>query len=175
MDVFVECLVEKKPDGKEIALKICLITAAAALSVIIVFLALLMAYLPLVTIVAGVVWLASYIIRGINVEYEYILTNKDLDIDKITGKRKRKRLVTLNLLSAEGFSRYGDNFHENFGYDYGGKTDVTVFAHDCTFKDLWCLIVRHPTHGKVLLLFSPSGDFITSVNNALPPKVRNQW
>ena len=37
-----------------------------------------------VLVLAGGVWLLG----NFNIEYEYILTNNDLDIDKVIGKRK---------------------------------------------------------------------------------------
>ena len=62
----------------------------------------------------GLVWLLT----GMSYEYEYILTNDDLDIDKITGKRKRKRLITLKMNTVEEFGIYdGTN---------GANADATV-------------------------------------------------
>jgi hypothetical protein len=173
MDVFAEYLVEKKPDVRDTALKICVITAAVSLSVIILLTAFLLLYLPFAIIIAGVVWLAAYILRGINVEYEYILTNKELDIDKIIGKRRRKRLISLDLLTAEEFESYSEGFYEGADGDLNRRTDVTVSAHDYTFRNLWYLVARHAVYGRVFLLFSPDGEFIVTLNGALPPKVRN--
>jgi len=166
MDLFMEQMVEKKTDIRDKALKICIVTAAFSLSAVIALAALYTGYAPLFIVIAGVIWLASYILKGLSVEYEYILTNKDLDVDKITGKRKRKRLVTLDLLTAEAFSRYGE--------DFDIKPDVTVSAHNNAYNNLWYLVARHKTHGKTLLLFSPSEEFAAALNDALPPRYRNR-
>ncbi|MCL2634845.1 MAG: hypothetical protein FWD34_10075 [Oscillospiraceae bacterium] len=166
MDVFIEQLVERKKDSRDTVLRICIILAATSLSFLIVMFAIWITYLPLVIIVGGVIWLAMFILKGLTVEYEYILTNRDLDIDKIIGKRKRKRLVSLNLINAEEF----DLYHA----DFDSVTDVTVSAHDNSYTGLWYLVGKHPAHGKVILLFSPNDEFAITVNNALPSKAKNK-
>lgn len=50
-----------------------------------------------------------------SVEYEYIVTNGEMDIDKIIAKRRRKRLITVN---ARTFERFGP-FKES---DHAGET-----------------------------------------------------
>lgn len=35
------------------------------------------------------------LITNMSVEYEYIVTNGEMDIDKIIAKRRRKRLITV--------------------------------------------------------------------------------
>ena len=89
-DFYSEQLVAKKSGGSETAKKILIgvLTAlvAAFLFLIIIF--------PLSLLLVGLVFYGGYyLMTGIDTEYEYILTNGDLDIDKITGKRKRKRLL----------------------------------------------------------------------------------
>ncbi|UKI37385.1 MAG: DUF6106 family protein [Clostridiales bacterium] len=44
---------------------------------------------------AGVVYGAYILITHFNVEYEYILTNGDIDIDKIIAKKKEKKSFEL--------------------------------------------------------------------------------
>jgi GH15 family glucan-1,4-alpha-glucosidase len=46
-------------------------------------------------------WGGYMLITARNVEYEYILTNTELDIDKITAKRARKRVITINFKEIE--------------------------------------------------------------------------
>ena len=50
------------------------------------------------------IWAANKFIRLQNIEYEYIVTNGELDVDKIMGRSKRKRLVTADARNFEVFA-----------------------------------------------------------------------
>ena len=43
----------------------------------------------------GAVWGAYKIISGRNLEYEYLLTGGDLDVDKIINKSRRARIISV--------------------------------------------------------------------------------
>ena len=167
MDVFIEQIIETKSDSRRIVLRVGLIAAIVLLSGVFVFAALLFpGPFSVIAIAAifGVIWLGISLIKGSTVEYEYILTNKELDIDKIKGRSKRKRLVTFNLLNAEKLDIYSD--------DTSISADVTVSAHDNTYTHMWYLLIKHDLHGDVVLLFNPNDAFVTKLNNALPLKAR---
>ena len=67
--------------------------------------------------IAGIVYLMYHFVTSINLEYEYILTETELDVDKIINTRRRKRLTTVNIRGVECFAkisspelkRYSDN------------------------------------------------------------------
>ena len=94
MDLFAERLIPKKIEGKDIAL--CVLLFAAAL--IISALAFVFAGPVAIIILAASLYGAYYLATGILfVEYEYTLTNEELDIDKIIAKRKRIELKSYNV------------------------------------------------------------------------------
>ena len=97
MDIFIEYIVKRQRGMKE-----NVITAAIILSVpTLIFLALMMmttALAPFAFLAAvGVLVLAYFLIVRMNVEFEYIITNDEMDIDKITAKKTRKRIITIDL------------------------------------------------------------------------------
>ena len=103
-DFYSEQLEAKKSGSSETAKKILIgvLTAlvAAFLFLIIIF--------PLSLLLVGLVFYGGYyLMTGIDTEYEYILTNGDLDIDKITGKRKRKRLLSTKIGHFTAFGKLG--------------------------------------------------------------------
>jgi hypothetical protein len=165
MDIFIEQLITKKPDFRSKVIKIAILGVAAALSAFCVT-AFLFGMVAAIVIIPGIIWVANHFSKSLNVEYEYILTNKDLDIDKIIGKSKRKRMVSLNLNNAEKLSVYDDSAAID--------ADTTVAAHDNTFADMWYLLAKHDSHGKVTLLFNPNDAFVTKLNAALPSRARNK-
>lgn len=86
MDTFVEQIVAKKKGAKEIAV----IAGTIFLIVVLVFvLFMFLGYFSLVIdmlLIYGAWWL----ITSQNIEYEYSVTNGDIDIDQIIAQRKRK-------------------------------------------------------------------------------------
>jgi hypothetical protein len=171
MDVFIEQIIERKPDSRDILLKICVIMATAMLCGIFLVAAFMFSALPMISlfalaVIAGIIWLGVHFLRGLSIEYEYILTNKDLDIDKIMGRRKRKRMITLNLLNAEELDICNEGIQFN--------VDVTVSAHDNTYLNMWYLLIKDDSYGRVVVLFNPGDLFITKLNKALPPRAQNR-
>lgn len=105
MDIYCEHMVKKKIGAKEIVLAVLLGAAALILTGFIV-LAFLMGesfYGTNLLMIVGIWWGYIWFIRGFFVEYEYTLTNNELDIDVIKGKSRRKRITTINLKQIEYF------------------------------------------------------------------------
>ena len=91
MDHYVEQLVVKEKGAKEWAIIAGSIFVAAALSVLsFLFLG---AFFIIFTVGFG--YAAYMLITAQTLEYEYCVTNRDIDIDSIVAKRKRKRVVSV--------------------------------------------------------------------------------
>ena len=89
-DYYTEQLVKKQAGMKDIVIKAALV-AVTIVSVLIVFL------FPFGIILPGL----AVMFRRLNVEYEYLFVNGDLDIDKIMNKAKRKRMFSANVNDLE--------------------------------------------------------------------------
>ena len=94
-DFYTEQLIKKKTDGKDIAIKILLIVLTV-ISFFIAFLLPLLILVPILFIVADV-----FLFRRMDVEYEYIYINGDLDIDKVMHKERRKHMLSVNVKDVE--------------------------------------------------------------------------
>ena len=96
-DIFLEYLVKKKSKEdiiKQILLIFGCIMTLLASTYLLFFV--FIKFLWLLPIIYGVVIYFTVILRrNYSVEYEYIFTNGQLDVDKILGKTKRKSLVSL--------------------------------------------------------------------------------
>jgi hypothetical protein len=169
MDIFVEQLVERKPDSRNILIKFGLLALIAGFCTLFLIAAIFILGAVAAPIgifaIPGVIWLGNQFIKGLTCEYEYILTNKDLDIDKITGKTRRKRMVTFDLNNAEALDIYTENLELD--------AQVTVSAHDNTYVNMWYLSIKHESHGNVVLLFNPNDAFLLKLNKSLPARARN--
>ena len=91
-DYYTEQLVKKQAGMKDIVIKAALV-AVTIVSVLIVFL------FPFGIILAVILDVLMF--RRLNVEYEYLFVNGDLDIDKIMNKAKRKRMFSANVNDLE--------------------------------------------------------------------------
>ena len=94
-DFYTEQLVKKKTDGKDIAMKILLIVLTV-ISFFIAFLMPLLILVPILFVVADV-----FLFRRMDVEYEYIYINGDLDIGKVMHKERRKHMLSVNVKDVE--------------------------------------------------------------------------
>lgn len=111
MDTFLEYLVKKKDMPKDILLKILIILLAFLVSGI-VFIAFTAVSLlrSFSFIAAAAVLYGAYILLQRNtIEYEYIFTNGDLDIDIIRGKRFRSRIASIKCKDIEHMEKIGEN------------------------------------------------------------------
>lgn len=57
-----------------------------------------------------------------NVEFEYVVTNEELEIDKIVAQRRRKKLVTASCQTFEALGKQVDEPYQ------GGRIDVVIHA-----------------------------------------------
>ena len=116
MDIFYESIVRKKYEITDYLLAAAIAVAALILSMVLFVLILMFGqYLSGIglLLIVGVWWGAFRLIRGRSIEYEYILTNNELDIDKIIAQRGRKRLCSINFKEIEQCACISD---PNFAY-----------------------------------------------------------
>ena len=159
-DFYAEQLVKKRTDGKDIMKK----TVRIALTVITFFAAFLfpiLLLLPVIMIVVDV-----FLFKRLDVEYEYIYINGELDIDKIMHKEKRKHLFSANvkemeMLAPENAFQLKD-FRESKFYDYSsGNTDS---------PNRYVLVISRS--GQIIkILFEPKQDLVEGVYLLAPRKV----
>lgn len=163
MDNIAEQIVEKRRTGADTAKKILISAAALVIASFCMYLA-IMGILTMVIFavlaLGGGVWLLG----NFNTEYEYIITNNEMDIDKIIGKRKRKRMITLNISQAEEFAPYPP--------EKAVTADATVHAYSGSETDAYYLLVNHSDYGKVKLIFNPNQKMREAIMQELPHTLR---
>lgn len=94
MDHFAEYMVKKRPSSQDRMKQGLTLAAAIILSVIIGVIAWMTGWIFLLVLIIGAIYGAYYLINNCSTEYEYTVTNGELDVDKILGKRKRVHLLT---------------------------------------------------------------------------------
>lgn len=131
MDTFLEYLMRKKPTGLDLLKQIGIVLAALVLCLLVLFgfpmiSSFLNAYIFLA--IAGVVYFALVLLRNFNLEYEYIFTNGDLDIDVVKARKTRKRMVSFNtknieLMASDKNMTYKREFEGAFAKKYDAVFD----------------------------------------------------
>ncbi|MBE7054224.1 MAG: hypothetical protein E7391_08125 [Ruminococcaceae bacterium] len=160
MDFFHEYIVKRKVGIIEWLLSILIILAAF----LIVGLTIRWAYIGIVAVFdAAVFYFAYVLISRFSIEYEYTLTNSELDIDKIYAKRKRTKILTLDVKEIEIMAP--------IGYETEIKFDRVI---DCSTKDLsnayFCIYTDNGS--RIKFIFNPPQKMIDSIKTFSPSKVK---
>lgn len=163
MDFYCEQLVTKTRtagDTLKIVLSVVISALIAAVCVFFIFLtgALLLLILAFAAVGAGL-WIAA----GVGVEYEYIITNDEMDIDKIIGKRKRKRMITVEISRTMDFLPISQCDNDDF--------DVVVQASGGLEEHACCMFVEHSGYGKVKIVFDPDKRTREAIARSVPKQL----
>ena len=168
MDIFIEKLVDRKKDGKDILI----ITGVIFLTVLLSFIVLVnFMYLNMFgpLIIAALIWACYIVVSSRSVEFEYSLTNNELDVDKIISRRKRKRVVTVDArkieifapVLRERFARDTGNIKKTYRCDGNRNPDGTYFV-----------VFFEKDGGKSALIFEPNEKMIDGFRRYNPSKVQ---
>lgn len=159
MDTFNEYLVKKKPSKSDNIQKMFIGIGATFLALALFFAA--TGFLNSMGIglilSAAALYGGYYLMSNMEIEYEYIVTNGEVDIDKIIGRKKRKRLVTINAKDFTAFGEYKTIMHNP------SNINTTIMAHDGEIENAYYAEFNHGTLGQTRLIFSPNDKIIAGI------------
>ncbi len=173
MDTFVEIMVKKKKTMKDFLLMMGCSLLSGILFFIMFFIVMpaFSAFASIIFLaIAGIVYGAYKLIKSFNVEFEYVLTNDEIDVDKIIDRKRRKRLTVVKLRTLDGFGLCRDS---RVLRGYMNDSNIKkVYA--CTDKDdEGVYYALYPEkEGKTLLLFNPNDKILDAVKKFNPFKIR---
>ncbi len=158
-DYYTEQLVKKQTDMKDMLIK-ALLVAATIVSFLIILMFPIGLILPVLMIVLDV-----FMFRRLNVEFEYLFVNGDLDIDKIMNKSKRKKAFSANVADMEMLAPA--DAVELRQYQNAKTVDFTSRTGQ---GKVYALIVSG--HGEITkVLFEPNNTIIEGFYMLAPRKV----
>ncbi len=166
MDSYCEQLVAKRRTGGDIVKVILTLLLSALVGTAIIFLALITGLLLMIVIGMFIIGMGFWLASGFSIEYEYIVTNNEMDIDKIIGKRKRKRMITVDLSNASQFASLPCADEKD--------ADVTVQASTGMQEDAFILVCEHKDYGTVKIIFNPSDNTRKAIGQQLPRALRQK-
>ena len=170
MDVFVETLVRRKltaEDRKKVKMIFFTIIFSSVIFVLVLPFVLMsqgIAYLSTVSMILfGVILFFCYReLKRMQIEFEYIITGTNLDIDKIIDKKKRSRLISFDLKTVEGIGIYKHNFE-------GQAFEKVIHAErDLRGENNYFITLNHPKYSRVLIVFTPDERMLDGLKKTLP-------
>lgn len=167
MDIFKEFIVKRELTSNEKVIRLCISVASIALGfafVMFTFSTTLMIFGMLLAIVS--VYIGWQLTVRFLIEYEYIVTNADLDIDKIINQSSRKRLCTVDLHTV---SEYGKVTEQTAVGE--NETLVNARANNPELNDYF-LRFKHREYGDCILMFTPSIEAMELIKQSLPRNVK---
>ena len=165
-DTYVECLVARKPSPFGIVIKGVMI-ALCAVCVI------LSAAVPLLLVAAVIIGvLAGYVVFPmLSIEYEYLYLDKEITIDKIMSKQKRKRELVLDILKMEVLAPV--NSHE---FDSWLNRNVKIRDYSSGIEGEGhkaYYLAYHDDNTEMLVKLEPDEEMLRAIKLIAPRKVRD--
>lgn len=102
-----------------------------------------------------------------NVEYEYIITNGILDVDKIINKSSRKRYLSLNLSTTSRIEKFNPAQLLNVN-----KKNITI-ACNTSDPNAYLLVIDKEVGGADYLVMAPNEKLQGAIVKCVPKFVSN--
>lgn len=170
MDIFVEQIVKKQTDGKVWTVRILIGLAMGVLIAVSVFVTLFIMPVLGLAMLFGVLWGGFRLITNSDCEYEYIVTNGEIDVDKIIAQRKRVRLITAKASTFEAFGEYNDNTPDT-GSDVTVVNAVGENESQAEAKNYYADF-KHASAGNVRLIFTPEQKVVEAITPFLSSQLK---
>lgn len=161
METYVECMVKKKANGLMSALKVLLIgitviTGLLGFMGLIVFL--------IIAVVAGVG--AYFVSLNANLEYEYLYVDKQLTVDKIMARTRRKKVETFDLERMEILAPI-KSWHLD---DYKNR-QLKVVDYSSGVAQQPDIRYSMIYNGEKRVIFEPNAEMVAAIKSIAPRKV----
>ena len=123
-------------------------------------------FIPLVIWVATIMILVDvFLFKRMNVEFEYVFFNGDLDIDKIMNMQSRKKMFTTNIKEMEVLAPSGSV--ELHPYQ---RTKTLDFSSQNSNDKVYEMVTMFKGQ-TVKVLFNPNEKILNEMKNLAPRKV----
>jgi hypothetical protein len=167
-DIFKEQLVKRKPRMTDFFYRCAGIMFVAA----VFFLGLATPWANVMLIATlGLCFLMYYWFGFLNVEYEYSVTNDDLDIDAIYSKRRRKKKVTCNIKAIRQWGRADDQGKIHAMKQYDQRWDFTSGEKEARVY-MFIIVINNK---KCKILIEPNDEMLATIESRLDKSVTGKY
>jgi len=167
MDTFMEKLVTKKKTIADHLITAGIVLASILLIMIVLMIQILQELGISLILAVAIGYLGYRLLTSRNVEYEYIVTNGDLDIDKIISRRKRKRIFSANCKEFEIVAPVKSDSYKRSAQDVKNKIDASSSIDS---EDAWFVLLNYKGE-KTVVIFEPDERMLKNFKIYIPRKV----
>lgn len=165
MDTFFEQIIPIKKTGTSLMAVIGIWILAFIISIALFLFAFLGSFTPI--IIFGILFGAYKLSTRFNIEYEYIITNGTMDVDKIINKSSRKRMASFEL---SGVSRL-EKFHAHLLNNIDKKE--LVVACNLDDPDAYYMVCEREGKGAIHIVFAPEERLKGAIIKFIPKFIAN--
>lgn len=159
-DSYVECLVARKPSGPIKALQVLLVAVA------VIGFVLGMAFVPFLILAVAAGIGAYFAGQYANMEFEYLYVDREITVDKVLNKSRRKKGEKFEVDRIEIFAPINSWHMDNFK---NREYKVTDYSRGIEDKPDRRYVMIYDGGRKIL--FEPSEAFVKAVQSVAPRKV----
>ncbi|MDR1060534.1 MAG: DUF6106 family protein [Clostridiales bacterium] len=167
MDAFIEKLVMKRKRGTDYMVSFGIVTLSFIVAIAILVIA--SSYIGQIALILAiaVVYLGFRFQSRTSVEFEYLVTNGALDVDKIIAQRKRVRIFSGD---CREFDAMGKVKSRNHGPHITNGAQVIFAGTDMGSDDLYFASLSYKGK-KTVLYFEPDQRMLDSFRRFIPKKL----
>ena len=159
-DVFKEQIVKRKGTAKDAAIRVGLVVAVF-LVFFVTLISPLGAFAVVITAAAG--FGAFFLMSFLNVEYEYVFTNGELDIDAIYNRSRRKRMMSVKVKDFEIMAHIDDKNHAG---EFNGAQEVRDYSSGVPGPDTYAFLAIHNSK-KIKVIIEPNEKMLKAISGAM--------
>ena len=120
-----------------------------------------------VIIIFGILYGAWKLTSRFNTEYEYIITNGTMDIDKIINKSSRKRMCSMELSGVSRLEKF------NIGLINNVDKKMLVIACNLDDPDVYYMVCDREGKGAIHVVFAPEERLKGAMVKFIPKFIAN--
>ena len=158
-DVFKEQIVKRKPSTMDNMKRVGLILAV----VVVFFIAMyfVAGFAPVITLAAG--FGAFYLMSFLKVEYEYVFTNGELDIDIIYNRSRRKRVFSAHVNKFEIMAHVEDMNHAG---SFSGAQVTHDYSSGQVGPDTYAFLINKDGKQQKII-FEPNEKMLRAISGSM--------
>ena len=162
-DTYVEVMVKKK-DSPFLGVGKVLLWGAAIACLLVGLIGWTIMLVP--GVIFGVV--AYFVIPTLDLEYEYLYLDKEISIDKVMSKEKRKHIMTVDLSKVEVMAP--ENSHELDSYKARGNVKILDYSSRMDDAKPY-MMAYNDNDGMKLIKLEPNDEMLKAIKMVYPRKV----